>query len=102
MDYTELNAMLQVPELMVRGKPCAVILGACALMNTLNTIPMAVFDADMTKDPIKAGTTLMGLPVYVPELHPYAAFAVTRDELERVLENIGPLVKTKRPPTCPT
>lgn len=102
MDYIELNAMLQVPELMVRGKPCAVILGACALMNILNTVPTAALKSDVVEDPIKAGTTLMGLPVYVPELHPYAAFAVTRDELERVLENIGPLVKTKRPPTCPT
>ena len=94
--------MLQVPELMGRGKPCAVILGACALMNTLNTIPMAVFETDVAESPTKQGMTLMGLPVYVPELHPYAAFVVTRDELERVLQNIGPLVKTKRPPTCPT
>jgi hypothetical protein len=96
MDYTELNAMLEVPDLMVRGKPCAVIMGSCALMTALNTIPMAVFDADMTEDPIRAGMTLMGLPVYVPERHPDAAFAVTRDELERVLQNIGPLVKTNR------
>lgn len=101
MDYTDLNAMLQVPELMVRGKPCAVIMGARALMNTLHAVPI-VFETDVSESPIKQGMKLMGLPVYVPENHPDAAFAVTRDELERVLENIGPLVKPKRPPTCPT
>ena len=77
-------------------------MGSCALMNTLNAIPMAMFKSDIVKDPIKAGMTLIGLPVYVPELHPYVAFAVTRDELGRVLENIGPLVETKRSSTCPT
>ena len=102
MDYAELNAMMQTPELMARGKTFAVILGARALMNILHSIPMAVFETDVVESPIKGGMKLLGCPVYVPENYPDAAFAVTKDELEKVLQNIGPLVKTKESTECPT
>ena len=94
MDYMELQAMLETPELMGRGKPCAVIMGGHALMSTLHAIPSPVFETDVVESPIKAGMKLLGFPVYVPENHPDVAFAVTHDELERVLQNIGPLVKS--------
>ena len=93
MDFMELQAMLETPELTGRGKPCAVILGAVAAMNILHEVPFAVYEDNPKESPLKRCMTLLGLPVYVPERHPHAAFAVTQGELEQTLQRVGPLLK---------
>ena len=93
MDFMELQAMLETPELMGRGKPCAVIMGAMAAMNTVHSLPFPVYDNSSEESPLERCTTLLGLPVYVPERHPHAAFAVTKGELEQTLQRVGPLLK---------
>lgn len=90
MNRHELNAMLEVPSLMGRERPTALIIGMAALGELLAACE-PVTGINMDPAGKLPGETILGFPVYTPRHHPYIGFFVNDDELPGVLERIGPL-----------
>ena len=91
MNRHELHAMMEVPELMGRERPTALIIGMAALRELLSACE-PVTGINMDPKGHLPGETILGFPVYIPRHHPYIGFFVNEDELPGVLERIGPLM----------